>query len=228
MVARFLPVGLAAFLLALHSVLGWYMHAVRVEDEILPPLPSRAAVGALSFGDAQFLYRAFALQLQNAGDTGGRFTPMDKYNMPDVVAWLDTLQQMDPLSSYYTIMAVRYFSQAPARKTENLRLLVAFIDRDVAQTPQIKWYWQTQAVAIARDRIKDLPYALELSQRVRNYRQYVTAGFMWVIQMEPTLLADLGRTDEARAAMTEIVEKYGPMMNEPEQRWTNEFFQRLN
>ncbi|MBL8631147.1 MAG: hypothetical protein JNM81_16050 [Rhodospirillaceae bacterium] len=214
---------LAAF--GAHAAIGWYLHKERPQLGILPPQPTDNAARAISFGDAQFLYRAFVLQLQNAGDTGGRFTPMRMYNIPAVVSWLKLLQRLDPKASHHTALATRYFSQS--RQSDDLRILVEFIDQDVRLAPDRKWYWQTQAVALARDRLKDVPYALELSLAMRQYAQYVPEGLFWTLQMEPVLLEDLGRDDEARERMEQIVGRYGSQMNSAEQKWTKLFFERL-
>jgi len=46
--------------------------------------------------------------------------------------------------------------------------------------------------------------------------------------VEPILLNDLGRNDEARAVMERVVQQYGERMTEPERIWTKRFFERLN
>lgn len=209
----------------LHASIGWFLHKERPHLEILPPQPTDTAAKAISLGDAQFLYRVFTLQIQNAGDTGGRFTPMRMYDIPAVVSWLELLQRLDENASHHTALATRYFSQL--RESDDLRSLVAFIDRDVSLAPERKWYWQTQAVALARDRLKDVPYALELAKKMRQYQEYVPEGFFWTLQMEPILLEDLGRIDEARALMMQIVTEHGARMNSAERTWTQMFFDRL-
>jgi hypothetical protein len=216
---------LAAMFLAAHAGLGWALHHERPRLGILPPLPTAAAVRAMSFGDSQFLYRSFVLQIQNAGDTGGRFTPMSMYDMTAVVPWLGVLQTLDFRSNHYAMLAVRYFSEG--RTPKDLRLLIDFIDRDVNLAPDRKWIWQTQAVALARDKLKDLEYALVLSRKLVQLADFIPTGYIWALQMEPILLADLGRTAEARSIMDAIVTQYGGRMTDSEKSWTKEFYQRL-
>ena len=212
--------------LGCHAGLGWHLHKQRASLDTLPPLPNRAAMTAMSFGDMQFLYRYLALEIQNAGDTGGRFTPMNTYDMPKVLAWLGALQFLDARSNHYITLAVRYFSQL--RTPADLRRLVDFIDRDVDLAPDRKWYWQTQAVAMARDGIKDLNYALELSRKLSRFAEYLPEGYSWVLGMEPVLLADLGRIGEAREGMERILTNYGPRMTYYERELTEKFFLQLN
>ena len=218
-------IALILICLGLQAGAGWVLHERRPNLEILPPVPTRAAEQAASLGDTQFLYRYLALEIQNAGDTGGRFTRMSDYDPAAVVAWLRALQRLDFRSQHYTFLAVRYFSQS--REERNLRQLTAFIDEDVALAPDLKWYWQTQAVAIARDRIKDLDYALELSRKMWAFERYLPAKFAWALEMEAILLADMGRMDEARESMERAIETYGSRMSVYEQNAAQDFFSQL-
>jgi hypothetical protein len=216
---------LALVLLCGHAALGWNLRHDRAALPILPAQLSDTSIRALSLGDQQFLYRALVLQIQNAGDTGGRFTKMSDYNTREVVSWLGVLQRMDPRSSHYTALAVRYFSQI--QQPENLRLLVDFVDKDVDVAPERKWSWQTQAVAMARDKVKDLEYALLLSRKMARFESFVPEGYMWMLQMEPVLLERLGRKAEAKVVMDKIVSQSGARMNDIERTWTKEFYERL-
>jgi hypothetical protein len=220
-----IPALLAAAFLVLHGVVGSYLHSQRPLLGILPPKPTDTAADALSFGDEQYLYRAFVLQIQNAGDTGGRFTRMGDYDMSKVTSWLELLRHLDSKSQHYTLLAAHYFSWT--QKTEDLRYLTDFIANDASSEPRAKWYWLTQAVEIARGRLNDLPYALSLAQRVKTMDFVLPLGFMWVMQMEPILLADMGRNDEALKAEAEVVAKYGPRMTHEEMNWSRDFSQKL-
>ena len=44
-------------------------------------VPGRAALHALTFGDDEFLFRVLAFNIQNAGDTFGRFTALDDVSL---------------------------------------------------------------------------------------------------------------------------------------------------
>lgn len=211
--------------LALHAALGWGLLHERPHLGILPPLPTPETVDALAMGDHQFLYRSLVLQIQNAGDTGGRFTPMKNYDIGAVIDWMAVLQRLDHLSSHYTFLLLRYFSLGA--DADKLKALIRFIDADVDLAPDRKWYWQTQIVAKARGELKDLSLALELSRKMRAYVPYLPEGYTWVLQTEPVLLADLGRLDEARIMMEEILQKHGDHMTPAERQWTQEFLSRL-
>lgn len=213
------------FLLVLHGGLGWVLHNQRPKLGVLPPLPTESAIQAMSFGDQQFLYRSLVMQIQNAGDTGGRFTPMSQYNITEVVQWLTVLQKLDRNSSHYTALAARYFSLD--ENPQRIKSLISFIDGDVDRAPDRKWYWQTQAVAMANSKLKDANYALELSRKLNTFKDFLPSGYAWVLQMEPVLLADLGRSQEAREVMGQVVRDYGVRMTETEMNWTNGFLLQL-
>ncbi|MGZ6252243.1 MAG: hypothetical protein ACXWM1_04155 [Candidatus Binataceae bacterium] len=190
---------------------------------ILDPPPSPAVRTALAFGDAEFLYRDWFLDLQNAGDTGGRMTPMRDYNYDNVLAWLQSLQQLDPRAQAHLLLATHYFSQTP--KQESLRALVGFITDDALKLPQEKWFWLTQAEVIAEARIHDLPLALALAQQTAELNVTTIPA---IVRMFPAvLLAKMDRRAEARAWIARTVEKYGPTFTVEERNWVDFFLQGL-
>lgn len=217
---------LVTALLICHAVLAWGLRHQRPAQEILPPVPSPLTAKAMAFGDDQFLYRAFALQLQNAGDTGGRTTPLRDYDMEHVVGWLDALQALDARAHFHTALAVRYFANTP--EDDGVRRLIEFVRRDVDMAPDRKWPWYPEAVAMARHRLKDMGFALELSRKMRDYGKYLPVGYIWTLQIEPILLADLGRADEAAAVMDEITARYGHLMTPDDKAWTARFMLKLS
>ncbi|MCB2108860.1 MAG: hypothetical protein KDE14_14220 [Rhodobacteraceae bacterium] len=221
---KLLPILLLG-LSALDAVTGWALLHDRPQLGILPPIPYKSALRAQALGDEQFLYRSTVLDIQNAGDTGGRVTPMREFDVEKVVSWMSLLQDLDRLSNHYPMLAVRYFAQV--NRPDELRRLVEFVDRDVDLAPARKWYWQTQIVAIARDRIKDLDLALALSRKLARFADFVPPDMFWVLQVEPILLFDLGRFDEARTVMDGIVARHGGKMNPYERDWTRTFYARL-
>src|SRR5271156_5023120 len=72
---------------------------------IVPDVPGRVAVKALSFGDEEFYFRLLALDIQNAGDTFGRFTELYKYDFRKLYAWFTLLDSLDNESDYMPFIA---------------------------------------------------------------------------------------------------------------------------
>ena len=57
-----------------------HTRAIRPEMGIVPDVPGETTVRALSFGDEEVFFRLLALNIQNSGDTFGRFTALYKYD----------------------------------------------------------------------------------------------------------------------------------------------------
>jgi len=208
---------------AAHAAFAWQHRERRPDLEILESPPSAAARTFLSFGDEQFLYRRWALNMQNAGDTGGRATPMSAYNYDHVLGWLESLAALDPRAQHHTFLAVRYFSQTP--DVSNVRKLVDFIVADGMKAPQEKWYWITQAVAMADVRLKDLPYALRIAKGLAVMD--LPDAPNWVFMFPAVLLEKMGRFSEALSWITAVKVKKWDVLREDERLWLEDFILRL-
>ncbi len=178
----------------------------------------------MSFGDQQFLYRLWTMDLQNAGDTGGRMTPMRYYNYSNVIGWLDALGELDPRGEHHLYLAVRYFSQTP--ETDDVRRLMEFVERDVARSPATKWFWLTQALVIAEKRLRDLPYALQISERLATLNPADAPN--WVFMMPAILMEKMGRLPAAESAIRQVRAQRGQGMRTDELLFIDSFIQRLH
>jgi len=218
------PLAFVLYLLALaHGVFAWNIRGLRPELDILGPPPSSAIRQAFSFGDAQMLYRFWALNLQNAGDTGGRATPMRDYNYDYVLGWLTALRELDARGQYHLFLAARYFSQTP--NLNDVRRIVEFIRADVAQSPNEKWYWLTQAVAMTQMRLQDLRYALIIAEELAAYDPPDAPA--WVLMFPAVLLEKMGRFGEAKTAIERVRMQRWNDLREDERLWLEDFTQRL-
>lgn len=216
--------GIALLLLAAaHGVFAWASRDLRANFTAISPPPTASARNALAFGDHQFLYRIWAFDLQNAGDSGGRFTRMGDYNYDHVIGWLDTLRALDPRAQYHDYLATHYFSQTP--NPADIRRLVGFIVRDAESQPELKWYWLTQATTLAEARLKDMPLALEIS--LKAARSDFPDMPNWVRLFPAILLEKMGRYPEARKVIQGVQLRKGDALRPDEHLWIDEFLQRL-
>jgi hypothetical protein len=206
-----------------HAVLTWYHRDERPVLQVLTPPPDPWARTAAAAGDNQFLYRVWALHLQNAGDTGGRATPMRDYNYDFVLGWLATLQSLDNKSHLHTQLASDYFSLTP--NEQDVRRITAFVLNDVALHPEQKWPWAIRAIQIATSRLKDYELALAISRDLNAYN--VPDMPYGALSLPAVFLESLGRYAEARDAVEVIREKYADKMTADDIDWTDKFIQRL-
>src|ERR1700760_469608 len=65
---------------AAQGAFWWHTRDIQPEIGIVPDVPGERTVRALSFGDEEAFFRLYALNIQNSGDTFGRFTALYKYD----------------------------------------------------------------------------------------------------------------------------------------------------
>ena len=156
---------LAAF--AAQLAYGYSLRHIRPHWEILDPPMSDRALDAAAFGDRQFLYRVLVVELQNAGDEGGRVTPIKNYDVDLVVAWMEMLDRLDLSAHHHIGLAMRYFSLNQDKPT--LEPLVRYAMRHVAQDPRRKLDWLSQALMMTQIRLKNDTLALEIADQMASY-----------------------------------------------------------
>ena len=218
------PLAIGLVLLALaHAVFAWRSRDLRPDFQSIAPPPSVGSREVLSFGDHQFLYRAWALDLQNTGDTGGRITPMGRYNYDYVMGWLESLRALDYRAHHHAFLAANYFVLTP--NAADARRIVDFIVRDATAAPEQKWIWLAQATSLAETRLRDLPYALEIAERVTRYDFADTPP--WILMFPAVLLEKMGRYPEARAFVEDIQLRKQNILTPDDTAWAEDFLHRL-
>lgn len=148
---------------------------------IVPPVPTQRAVQALSLGDEQFYFRLKAFDIQNAGDTFGRTTPLKDYNYADLYKWWTILDSLDSRSNFVPPLVSYYYgsSQLPKR---DLPYVIKYLEEHADTDPATKWWWYSQAVYHAKHRLEDLDLALRIAHKLAAIPEDVDAP-LWVRQM---------------------------------------------
>ncbi len=176
----------------------WYKSKdVVPEMGIVPDVPGREALHAMTFGDDQFYFRMFAFNLQNAGDTFGRSTALRYYDFNKLYHWFNLLDELDAKSNMIPAMATYYFSQT--QNVADVRYIVDYIyihsTRDVAA----KWWWLVQAIYLAMHKLEDKDLALKVSTPLVN--ENVPA---WAQQMAAVVREKRGEMEDALKIMETI------------------------
>lgn len=199
--------------------LSSFIRDVRPTRGILPDLLQQRAVDAAAFGDRQFLFRYLALQIQNAGDNGGRVTPLRDYDYDKVVAWLDLLDDLDEITHWPIAMANGYFGQTP--ETEDVRPVVRYMQAHVAEDPRRKWPWLVNGIYLARHRLKDNWVALDLAYQLHHY-DFAEMNAV-SLQMPALVLDDLEQYTRAVGEMLALENRRGGEFSIEERRWIDDF-----
>jgi hypothetical protein len=171
--------------------------------EIVPDVPSDVAVKALSLGDAQFFFRTLAFEIQNAGDSFGRFTPLKDYDYPKLKRWFELLDRLDSRSNFVPSLAAYLFSQS--QRAEDTRYIVEYLDEHASRDMENKWWWMYQAAYLANHRLNDKQLALKLAYKLAATPKKDVP--IWVRQMPALIHEELGEKEEALAIIYGIGEK---------------------
>ncbi len=167
------------------------------EMDIVPDVPGKAEIHAMTFGDDEFYFRVLAFNLQNAGDTYGRFTALRYYDMNKLYYWFNLLDELDPTSNMMPAMASYYFSQT--QNTADVRYIVDYLYTHSMRDVEHKWWWLMQSIYLAMHKLNDMDLALKVSQPLVNDKVPV-----WAQQMTAVIYEKRGEMDDALRIMETI------------------------
>lgn len=168
---------------------------------IVPDVPSKLAIKAISLGDEQFYFRTLAFKLQNAGDTFGRFTALREYNYVKLYHWFTLLDLLDPKSHFVPSIAAYYFSQT--QNTPDVKYVAQYLEEHSEKDLHNKWWWMGQAVYLANSKLKDKDWALDLAYKLSSTPRDDVP--MWVKQMPAFIHEKRGEEEQAMQIVCDII-----------------------
>lgn len=198
---RAMQAALLSLMLALGGQIAFWDHTRDIMPDmgIVPSVPGERTVRALSFGDEEAFFRLLALNIQNSGDTFGRFTALYKYDFNKLYHWFSLLDTLDNQSNYLPSMATYYFSQT--QNPNNVRYIVDYLDEHTKGREKDTWWWVAQASYLASHRMQDSQRALELAERLRGIKGIP----MWAQQSAAFVHENRGEYGEALDIIQEIL-----------------------
>lgn len=204
--------------------LFWYNSKdIQPDMTIVPPVPGHDAVHAIALGDEEFYFRVLALDIQNAGDSFGRFTALKNYDYKKLFDWFELLDYLNSKSNFVPSIAGYYYSQT--QNVPDTRYIIKYLDQHASRDLEKKWWWMSQAVYIANHRLGDKKWALELA-----YKLSKTPGDipMWARQMPAFIHEQLGEKQEAFKIIDDLMKNKDKLSKE-ELNFMNYFInERLN
>lgn len=176
-----------------------YTKSVKPDMSIVPEVPGKQAVHALTFGDDQFYFRILAFTIQNSGDTYGRFTSLRYYDFNRLYHWFNLLDELDAKSNMMPSLATYYFSQT--QNTADVRYMVDYLYTHASRDVTHKWWWLMQAIYLSMHKLEDMELALKVSQPLVNKDVPVFAQ-----QMAAVVREKRGEMEDAYQIMKTIQE----------------------
>jgi len=215
--------------------------------EEMPPAPSGPALKFMALGDDEFLFRHLGRWLEMVGDGGGRVRPLRDYDYDRVVAWMETLDELDRnRSDFIHEIAARYFGEITSSVDQGnarLRKIVGYLRVVALHDPARFWRWLVWDAQKARKPIND-PELIEMLARdlqspelvnplvpawvrILPIKLYQVAGNQAAAQdaLAKASPKDIAEVEEMRRRMAESFRKLlklgggadAPVLDEPQQ-----------
>jgi hypothetical protein len=193
------------FLFLCLQVMAWtYTEKHTPNLGILDAVPSLNEAKIAALGDEQFYFRFLALNLQNSGDSFGRFTALRSYDFKLLQKWLNLLDELDSKSNFVPSIASYYYSNT--QKVEDNIYIVEYLEKHYDRDPKNKWWWLGMACNIANFKLKDKNLALRLA-----FKLSTTKGAhmpRWAQQMPAIIYAEMGEKQMALEIIKDIAERF--------------------
>lgn len=170
---------------------------------IVPDVPGREVVKALSLGDEQFYFRVLALEIQNAGDTYGRFTPLKNYDYDKLSQWFFLLDTLDPRSDYIPSLATYYYAQT--QNVPDVRYIVDYLYEHGKRDVTHKWWWLLQGMYLANHKLEDKDLALKVGTPMIDAEGIP----LWARQFPAFIYEQKGEREQALYVMEHVLESAG-------------------
>lgn len=190
------------FLITIIQIFFWYStHHIKPEMHIVPDVPGELAVKATSLGDEELYFRILAMELQNAGDSFGRFTALKLYDYKKLSQWFYLLDTLDNKSNFVPSIAAYYYSNT--QNIPDVIYVVNYLDYHSSKDMKEKWWWMSQAVYLANFKLKDQKLALKLAYKLSKTPGKIPA---WARQMPAFIHEKLGEKDQAIKIIKEFLD----------------------
>jgi hypothetical protein len=181
--------------LTLQIVWSSLLPAPQATAEDLPRPPSIEALRLAALGEPIAAAKLLMLYIQAFDYRAGSRIPYRKLDYDVLIGWLSRILNLDPAGQYPLWSAARLYAVVPDKARQ--RKMLDFIYREYFAHPNRRWPWLAQATVIAKHELKDLPlarkYAIALQQNTTDPK-----APLWVKQMEPFILEDMGELEQAR------------------------------
>jgi hypothetical protein len=185
----------AVVALVVQIVWGSLQPPPRATAEDLPQPPSSEVLRLAALGEPIAAAKLLMLYIQAFDYRAGTRVPYRKLDYDALIGWLDGILDLDPAGQYPLWSAARLYAEVPDPARQ--RKMLDFIYREYLADPNRRWPWLAHATIVAKHQLKDLPLARRYAAALQQHTTDPNAP-LWVRQMEPFILADMGELELAR------------------------------
>jgi hypothetical protein len=168
----------------------------RFEYRELEPPFSPQIYQALSLGSTNLASGLFSLQLQLHDNQFGQHFSYSKLDYRTLIDRLNVSKSLNQNADYPIFLATRIYSNSS--DIENLRLLMAWVEKTFDENPQRHWRHLTEAILIAKYKMSDLNLSLRLANKLYSQPAEIKMPH-WARDMKLLILADLNQYESAIA-----------------------------
>jgi hypothetical protein len=191
------------FCLAMQILFWRKTENIKPKLGLIPNLPNRYTIKALSFGEEEFFFRTQAYKIQNAGDTFGRFSALKDYDYEKLYQWFKLLDTLNFKSNYVPSLAAYYYSQT--QNKPDTKYIIDYLEERADQDPENNWWWYYQATNLATYVLKDKDRALKIAYKLKNIESDIPFGAKELVAV---LHKERGEDCEAIMLIQEIAKDY--------------------
>ena len=158
---------------------------------------------ALSFGSDRLLSYLIMLSVQLHDNQKGKHLSYRHLDYEVLSNWLSTIYELNPRSDYPAFMATRIYSQV-ADKNKIYRM-IKLVEALFENNPEQHWRRMTEACLLAKHKLKDLPYALELAKKISAIPDEIVLPH-WARDMKLVLLDELNQLESAQLLISSMLQ----------------------
>ena len=180
----------------------------------LPPPPAQETAILASLDTPTFAAQVMMLWLQSFDVQPGISLAFKELDYDRLRDWLGAILALNPGGQYPLLSASRVYAevQDPERQRQMLDFVAAAFEDD----PDRRWPWLAHAIYVAKHRMKDIDYALALSERMAKH-QNNDAIPSWARQMKIFVLEDMGELESAKVLLGGLLES--GQVTDPHEQW---------
>lgn len=164
---------------------------------------NQAFYQGISLGSEQLLGYLLSIGLQLHDSQAGRHFSYSLIDYDILIDWLELISVMSSGNEYAALMASRIYSQT--NDPDQLRQILAFIERRFDNDPQLHWRRLAEACLLAKHKLHDLELALQMAEKIAQQPSSVEMP-QWARDFRFLLLAEMNEFESAIAIIQALLQ----------------------